>query len=82
MDFLCSQALPSFGPPSLDDQSSATRSHSDEEAMGSFSLAVVGLERSLHSLSNPREKLELNILSSLVAIVKSWLFPDARLRRP
>lgn len=45
---LSPQALPALGPAPLDDESSAARSHADEEAVCPSSATVVGLERSLH----------------------------------
>lgn len=46
--FLRPQALPALGPAPLDDESPASRSHADEEAVCPSSATIVGLERSLH----------------------------------
>jgi hypothetical protein len=68
------EALPSFGTTSLDHESSAARSHADEEAVGPSSAAIVRLERSLHCFWNPLRKVEPAMLSGIASIVKTSRF--------
>jgi len=72
--FLGPEALPSFGATSLDHESSAARSHADEEAVGPSSAAIVRLERSLHCFWNPLRKVEPAMLSGIAPIVKTSRF--------
>ena len=68
------EALTTLGPTSLDHESSATRSHADEETVRPSSAAIVGLKRSLHCLSGPYEKLEPAMLSIIGSRVKTGHF--------
>lgn len=64
------EALPAFGTPSLDHESSAARAHAYEEAVSLSPATIVRLERSLHCLMESLRKVELVILSVNRRIVK------------
>lgn len=70
------EALPSLGAASLDDESSAARSHADEEAVSPSSATIVRLERSLHCFWDPLRKVEPAMLSGIHSIVKSGHFSE------
>lgn len=67
------EALPSLGAASFDHESSAARSHADEEAMSPSSAAIVRLERSLHCFWDPLRKVEPVMLSGIASVVKTRL---------
>ena len=64
------QALPAFGAASLNHQSSPSRSHADEKAVGPSSATIIGLERSLHCFMESLRKVEPAMLSGIERIVK------------
>ena len=66
--------MATLGAAPLDHQSPAFRPHPDQEAMSPSSVAIVGLERSLHCFIESLPKVEPVILSVIRSGVKSDSF--------